>query len=359
MNLGRVPYMPQTYSISEPKLDFDDVLLVPQFTDVTTRSQVNLETTIHGVHGQKLTGIPIIAANMVGVGTFSMGRALKEHNIFTAIQKNITLKEWFIEADKRPRSIDHVFVTVGMGNHEIQKLRSLKESGIFPQMKIVIDVANGYMNTFYDFISQVREAIPNSFILAGTVCTPDAANRIIRSGADLARIGIGSGAVCTTRRVAGTGFPQFSAVQECSQIQLPLGTNKLDVVCDGGCYHPGDFAKAFGAGAKMVMAGSVFAGHKESEMEVVDGKIRFHGNAANPCKNPWLLPSDTNYKTAEGRTVDLPYKGEVKDTVEHILGGIRSACAYSNAKTLDEFHQNAQFIRVNHQLNTVIAHHTI
>ena len=170
-------------------------------------------------------------------------------------------------------------------------------------------------------------------------------------------LGIGTGAVCTTRMVAGTGYPQLSAIRECSRIEVGpyFDSKKLPIVCDGGCYHPGDFAKAFAAGAQMVMAGSVFAGHAEGGIQPVDGMVEFRGNAALP--EP--APDGQTYRSSEGRIVKIPFKGSVNATVEHILGGLRSASSYSNALSLPELSKNAKFIRVNNQLNTVIERYTI
>lgn len=327
------------------KLDFDDVLIVPQFSDITSRSQVDLRTDIHGKWGAKIHGVPIIAANMDGVGTFSMHHALKKFNVFTAINKHYTNEYWYTESD-----INHAFITIGMNNeelinaHTIIVLRKQQDPSFIP--KIVIDVANGYMNPFYDFIKKVRDEIPNAFILAGTVTTPEATQRIIESGADLARVGIGTGAVCTTRRIAGVGYPLFSALTECVKAADEVGGG---VQSDGGCVYPADFSKAFGVGAKMVMAGSIFAGHDESEQKIVDGKVIFYGMSSHVAQKKYNQMK--NYRTSEGRVVEIPYKGRVEHTISDILGGIRSTCAYIGAKNITEMRDKTQFIRVNTQLN--------
>jgi GMP reductase len=346
------------------KLDFSDVLMVPRSTSVESRSQVNLVTTITGKHGASITGVPIIAANMVGVGTFDMNLSLSQYKMFTAIQKHIPPLGWVgyykvyakcREFDPLFFPLDYAFITVGMGDREIQKIREIRDANIMSQLKINIDVANGYMKKFPLFVRQVRDLCPDAFIIAGTVCTPEACDELVAAGADLARVGIGTGAVCTTRLVAGVGYPQFSAVQECATDTTHKNIKLQDIVCDGGCYHPGDFAKAFGAGATMVMAGSVFAGHDEGGIEQNNGKIRFHGNAAIP--EP--APDGNNYRSSEGRIVEIPYKGSVTRTVEHILGGLRSACAYSDTFHLDELYKKAEFIQVNNQINRVIEHYTV
>jgi len=335
------------------KLDFDDVLIVPQFSDITSRQQVKVETTIQGKWGARISGVPIIAANMDGVGTFSMHHALKKFNAFTAITKHHTLADWVHQQD-----VSHAFITIGMNNDEMEmafdivKVWKSRIDSFTP--KIVIDVANGYMNSFYDFISKVRNHIPDAFIMAGTVVTPEAVERCITSGADLARVGIGTGAVCTTRRVTGVGYPQFSALQECVPAAKSVGGG---VQSDGGCVFPGDFSKALAAGAKMVMAGSVFAGHDESEQEIRDGKVTFYGMSSHAAQQRHNQVK--NYRASEGRVVQIPYKGLVEHTMSDILGGIRSTCAYVGALNISELTQKAQFIQVNNVLNRSLEQYTV
>ncbi len=335
------------------KLDFDDVLIVPQFSDITSRSQVDVSTTISGRWGANITGVPVIAANMDGVGTFSMHHALKKFGAFTAITKHHTLADWVHQQD-----VSHAFITIGMNDDELEKAFDITKvwkdriDNFTP--KIVIDVANGYMNSFYDFISKVRNHIPDAFIMAGTVVTPEAVERCIMSGADLARVGIGTGAVCTTRRVAGVGYPQFSALQECVPAAKSVGGG---VQSDGGCVFPGDFSKALAIGADMVMAGSIFAGHDESEQEIRDGKVIFYGMSSHAAQQRHNQVK--KYRASEGRVVQLPYKGLVEHTISDVLGGIRSTCAYIGAENISEMHEKAQFIQVNNQLNRSLEQYTI
>jgi GMP reductase len=335
------------------KLDFDDVLIVPQFSDITSRNQVEVTTTIAGRWGAKITGVPIIAANMDGVGTFSMHHALKKFDVFTAITKHHTVADWQAQHD-----ISHAFITIGMSDEELVKAKTItalarhQHNNFIP--KIVIDVANGYMNSFYDFIYRVRDAIPDAFIMAGTVVTPDAVERIIMSGADIARVGIGTGAVCTTRRVAGVGYPQFSALLECIPAAKLVGGG---VQSDGGCVFPGDFSKAFGVGSQMVMAGSIFAGHQESEQEIVDGKVIFYGMSSHAAQEKHNQTK--KYRASEGRVVQIPYKGAVENTISDILGGIRSTCAYIGALNIIEMPKKTNFIQVNNQLNRSLEQYTV
>ena len=335
------------------KLDFNDVLIVPRFSQITSRSQVEVETTIQGKWGAKIHGAPIIAANMDGVGTFSMHHALKKFGAFTAITKHHTLAEWVEQKD-----VSHAFITIGMNREELIKAQDIvrvwkdRVDNFTP--KIVIDVANGYMNPFYSFIAEVRDAIPDAFIMAGTVVTPEAVENILLRGADMARVGIGTGAVCTTRRVAGVGYPQFSALQECVPAAKAVGGG---VQSDGGCVFPGDFSKALAAGAEMVMAGSIFAGHDESEQEIHDGKVTFYGMSSHAAQKKHNQVK--NYRASEGRVVQIPYKGLVEHTIADILGGIRSTCAYIDAKNVSEMKDKAQFIQFNLQLNTSLENYTI
>lgn len=338
------------------KLDFDDVLIVPQFSDITSRSQVDVTATVKGRWGATISGVPIIAANMDGVGTFSMNSALAKHKVFTAITKHKVLSDWVNASDKTAMS-NYAFITIGMSDYELKKVAEIVEyigERVQYTPKIVIDVANGYMNSFYSFIAKVRFNIPNAFIMAGTVVTPEAVQRTIEAGADLARVGIGTGAVCTTRRVAGVGYPQFSALAECVPAANEVGGG---IQSDGGCVYPGDFSKALGIGAQMVMAGSIFAGHDESEQEIHDGRVTFYGMSSMVAqKNHGNVK---NYRASEGRVVQIPYKGLVDHTISEILGGIRSTCAYVGAKTVQELSDNAKFIRVNNQLNRSLEPFTV
>lgn len=335
------------------KLDFDDVLIVPQFSDITSRNQVDVNTTIAGRWGASITGVPIIAANMDGVGTFSMHHALKKFGAFTAITKHHTLADWVHQSD-----VSHAFITIGMNDGELNQADAIISTwkdripNFIP--KIVIDVANGYMNPFYSFIEKVRNCVPDAFIMVGTVVTPEAVQRCITSGADLARVGIGTGAVCTTRRVAGVGYPQFSALMECVPAAEEVGGG---VQSDGGCVFPGDFSKALAVGAKMVMAGSIFAGHEESEQKIHDGKVTFYGMSSRAAQQRHNQVK--NYRASEGRVVQLPYKGLVEHTISDILGGIRSTCAYVGALNISELSEKAKFIQVNNQLNRSLERYTI
>ena len=172
---------------------------------------------------------------------------------------------------------------------------------------------------------------------------------LIIRGADIVKVGIGPGSVCTTRLQTGVGVPQLSGVIECADAANGIGGH---VIADGGCVYPGDVAKAFGAGAHFVMLGGMLAGHDESEGEVVDGKVQFYGMSSDAAMAKHGRRKD-GYRGAEGKVVELPHKGPADATVVEILGGVRSAATYIGAKRLKDMPKCATFVRCTHQVNQV------
>jgi len=218
---------------------------------------------------------------------------------------------------------------------------------------ICLDVANGYTERFMDFVKIMRqhESTKNSIIIAGNVCTPEATEEIILAGADIVKIGIGPGSVCTTRKITGVGFPQLSATIECADAAHGLGGH---IITDGGCVVAGDISKSFGAGADFVMLGGMFAGHDECEGEKEGDRMKFYGMSSEDAQIRHY-GKKVNYRASEGKTVYVDYKGSVKNTVEEILGGLRSSCTYAGAKTLKDLPKCTTFVRVNRQLNEVYS----
>jgi GMP reductase len=219
---------------------------------------------------------------------------------------------------------------------------------------ITIDVANAYHQNMVDFIAKVRDQYPTKIIVAGNVVTPEMTEELIINGADVVKIGIGPGSVCTTRTMTGVGVPQFSAILDCAD-----AANGVDghIMADGGCVFPGDIAKAFGGGAHMVMIGGMLAGHDESEQQVVDGKIEFYGMSSDRAREKHGKRKD-GYRGNEGRLISLPYRGPVKGTVEDILGGVRSACTYIGARRLKDMPKCASFVTTNNVQNQVYERYT-
>ena len=216
------------------------------------------------------------------------------------------------------------------------------------------------MVEFHNFTKKVREKWPTSILIAGNVVTPEGVEALSKAGADLVKVGIGSGSMCLTRRVAGVGYPQLSAVLECAAIAEALG---IGIVSDGGIIYPGDFAKSYVAGAAFVMAGGIFAGHDECGGEIRHGEHgemkMIHYGMSSKTANEKYNGGLSDYRASEGRTIEVPYKGSVKNTVQDILGGIRSACSYVGASNLPQLYSHGTLIKVNRTINNIFEHNEI
>ncbi|GJM06736.1 MAG: GMP reductase [marine bacterium B5-7] len=334
------------------KLDFKDVLIRPKRSTLKSRSEVSLERTYtFKVSQQQWTGIPIIAANMDHTGTFEMAAMLGKHQLLTAIDKFADEQQWKAFAKQHKDVVSHTFVSSGTRKEDITKLKTVLSAVKTPF--ICLDVANGYTQYFVDFVQEVRDNFPEHIIMAGNVVTGEMAEELIISGADIVKIGIGPGSVCTTRKKTGVGYPQLSAIIECADAAHGLGGH---VCADGGCTVPGDIAKAFAAGADFVMLGGMFAGHDECNGEIIDvnGKSfkRFYGMSSTEAMEKHH-GKVADYRSSEGRSIDMPYRGPVEDTVLDILGGLRSTCTYVGASRLKELSKRTTFVRATQQLNEV------
>ena len=339
---------------TELKLGFKDVMIRPKRSTLKSRSQVSLERNFTFRNSQKeWTGVPIIAANMDTVGTFEMAEALSKHQIITAIHKHYTIEEWSSFLKDQPDSIyNYIALSTGIGKEDESKIQQIVEA--HPKINFLcIDVANGYSEHFVGFVRKMRKIFPDKTIIAGNVVTGEMVEELILSGADIVKVGIGPGSVCTTRIKTGVGYPQLSAIIECADAAHGLGGH---IISDGGCKIPGDVAKAFGGGADFVMLGGMFAGHDESGGEIVeeDGeKFRlFYGMSSQTAMDKHS-GGVAEYRSSEGKTVKVPYKGAVAITVKDILGGVRSTCTYVGASQLRELSKRTTFIRVLEQENQI------
>ena len=341
---------------TELKLGFKDVMIRPKRSTLKSRSQVSLERnfTFRNSH-KKWTGVPIIAANMDTVGTFEMAEALSKEKIITAIHKHYTIEEWSQFLDNQPDSIyDYIALSTGIGKDDEGKIQQIVDA--HPKINFLcIDVANGYSEHFVEFVRKMRASFPDKTIIAGNVVTGEMVEELILSGADIVKVGIGPGSVCTTRIKTGVGYPQLSAIIECADAAHGLGGH---IISDGGCKTPGDVAKAFGGGADFVMLGGMFAGHDESGGEIVEEngkKFRlFYGMSSQTAMDKHS-GGVAEYRASEGKTVKVSYKGSVANTVKDILGGVRSTCTYVGASTLRELSKRTTFIRVLEQENQVFG----
>lgn len=358
---------------NDPKLDFDDVLIRPKRSELGSRKDVDLIREYTFKHSQrKYKGVPILAANMDTIATVDMAKELLKYELGTALHKHYSVPElidFFKWRSKYKKSV--VFYSMGILEFDIAKLFEVDMSTKIDYL--CVDVANGYSERFSSFIKQLRDAFPAIVIIAGNVVTGEMTEELILSGADIVKVGIGPGSVCTTRTQTGVGFPQLSAVIECADSAHGLGGH---IIADGGCTCPGDLAKAFAAGADFVMLGGLFAGHDEGGGEVItkyfktgevsktaDGWeevieeqkfVQFYG-MSSLAANEKHFGGLKKYRSSEGRDVLVPYRGKIELTIQNLLGGIRSTCTYAGAKKLKWLSKCTTFVKTGQQYNTVFA----
>ena len=355
---------------NDTKLDFDDVLLVPQRSQAASRVSVKVDRKFSFYHSSRQwEGVPIAAANMDTVGTFDMARALNEFNMITCLHKHYEVQDYVDNLT----NANNYWYSMGIKEEEIDKLNSTIHS-LQELPNICIDVANGYTDNFVKFCKKVRELVGNKpIIMAGNICTPEMVQELIlHGGVDIVKVGIGPGSACTTRLKTGIGYPQLSAIDECSHAAhgLKSGEKRLGLICaDGGCRTPSDVVKAFAAGADFVMIGGILAGADECEGEwqyeyltsmgfwqplKPDYKpecqkrktqLTFYGMSSHKAQEKYGGFKD--YRASEGRIITVPYKGEASIILQDILGGIRSACAYVGASSIKDLPKCAEFIKVN------------
>ena len=362
------------------KLDYSSVLIRPKRSTLGSRKEVDLlrEFTFRnaGYKNQEVrySGVPIMASNMDGVGTFEIADALAELGLFTCLVKNYTESElisFFNDSETCHR--ENVAYSMGITSTDFKKFQNVYGNDDVTLKYVCVDVANGYSERFSDFIKKLRDASPDIVIIAGNVVTGEMTEELILCGADIVKVGIGPGSVCTTRIQTGVGFPQLSAVIECADAAHGLGGH---VIADGGCTCPGDVAKAFAAGADFVMLGGMLAGHDQGGGEVItrfyrtgevnrtdDGWdnvveerkfVQFYGMSSKAA-NEKHFGGLKEYRSSEGRDILVPYKGDIVATVQDLLGGIRSTCTYAGAKKLKWLSKCTTFVKTDQQFNAVFS----
>lgn len=327
------------------KLSFEDVLIAPRPSELSSRSEVNLEVSYICKHSRsRFSGVPVCVANMDTIGQIGVAKSLYKHKIWVALHKFIETNDIY-NFLREPES-EYCFVTIGSSNFEkeIEKLKFVFENFKTPP-KICIDAANAYMYSFLDVVKKVRDIFPTSILMAGNVCTPEGVENIIKAGADIAKSGIANGGFCDTKNKAGVGYKQFSVALECGQ-----AANELNALCcsDGGCKMPADICKALGAGSHLVMAGSIFGGCEESEGEwQYDEKgnkkaIKFYGMSSESA-NKKYFGGLKKYRASEGKEGFVPFKGSIEDVAIDIKGSLASCCTYTNTKNLENLYKNCFF----------------
>jgi GMP reductase len=378
------------------KLDYKDVLIRPKRSTLGSRKEVELERKytfrnfepydlVDIIEDYHFNGIPIMAANMDGVGTFEMADTLAKQGLFTCLVKTYSVDELveFFDTDDYLRT-NHVAMSMGISGNDWYKFENVYERADGNLKYVCIDVANGYSNRFRDFVAKMRETYPNIVIIAGNVVTGEMTEELILAGADIVKVGIGPGSVCTTRIQTGVGYPQLSAVIECADAAHGLGGH---IIADGGCTTPGDVAKAFAAGADFVMLGGMLAGHDEGGGEVITKRyvtnelkpipklsgtaydedervieekqfVQFYGMSSKSA-NEKHFGGLKEYRSSEGRTVLVPYRGAVEGSIQDILGGVRSTCTYAGAVTLKNLSKCTTFVRCTQTHNGVYEKSTI
>jgi len=335
------------------KLDYQDVLIRPKRSALPSRAEVDIQREFTFKHsGHRYKGIPIIAANMDTVGTLQMAAALAPLGLSVALHKHYDVEALVEFFTSQPHANTH-FYSMGITRADHAKFEQVLARAGSAIRNVCIDVANGYSENFVRFVESFRRDHPALTVMAGNVVTGEMTEELILSGADIVKVGIGPGSVCTTRITTGVGYPQLSAVIECADAAHGLG----GLICaDGGCTVPGDIAKAFGGGADFVMLGGMFAGHEECAGEIVEreGKryMRFYGMSSETAMRKHA-GGVADYRAAEGKEVLIEFKGPVAATVQQILGGVRSACTYVGARRLKELTKRTTFVRVRSQANDV------
>lgn len=350
--------------INELKIDFDDVLIVPQRSTLTSRSEIKLERTFYFYHSPRIwSGIPIICANM-SFCSFDMAKVLANHKTIACLHKYHSIDDLTNYFTDNPENIDYTFVSIGYKKSDLNHLLELKEK-LGKQPNICIDVPNGHMDVFVKYCKKVRDNFPESIIIAGNVTnTSSTQELIIYGGVDIVKCGIGGGSACTTRFLTGCGLPQLSCCLENSYAAhgLQNGEKKLGLICsDGGHKNVGDVCKALCAGSDFVMLGGLFAGAEECEgewelggsysniigsNEKTKGKFTYYGMSTHMAQEKFE-DSQKSYRASEGTKITVPYKGSIDKVVQELLGGIRSCCCYIGSNSIKHMSRCGQFCRVN------------
>lgn len=328
-------------------LDFSEVLLKPKRSTLASRKDALLERTFNLPYFRHiLRGTPIMSSNMTTVSTVEATKVITsdEYSMYSCLHKYVTPDD-YKQLIKDTPNIDLIFYTIGLSEDDLSVYLSLAhEIGFFPNL--CIDAANGYTERFVEFVSTAREHIRDRApIMAGNVVTPEITEELILRGADIVKCGIGSGSHCLTRKVAGVGVPQFTAVLECAE--AAHGVSGL-LCSDGGILCPGDVVKAFGAGADFVMIGSEFAAHAENSYleDVVEKlEVQVYGMSSETAMNKFNGGMSI-YRSSEGRTTSVPFRGDLSKTLDYYLGGLRSGMTYIGAKTMKDIPKRASFVKV-------------
>jgi len=321
-------------------LTFDDVVLVPGYNGIRSRNMVTTSVKIAG----RTFDIPIISSNMDTVTGLEMAKFMAKEGGMALLHRFQTI-EANVEMFRQAGDPKHVGISIGVGQDGIERSEALIAAGA---EIIGVDVAHGHSKEVNRTIKRLREMYKdNILIIAGNVATYAGADYLAAGGADMIKVGIGPGSVCTTRVKTGFGVPQLTAILECSKVDR-------SIIADGGIRYPSDAVKALAAGADMVMMGGLFSGCDETPGEVIertgsDGETRrykkFRGMASREAQEDFMGQMQ-DWKTAEGVALEVPCKGSAKAVLMDIMGGIRSGMTYCGAAEIREMKRKAQFMEI-------------
>lgn len=325
-------------------LTFDDVLLVPNHSEIASRRQPQLTARV--TKNFELE-IPLIAANMDTITEHTMACALADlgglgilHRFLSAEEqvRQIKLVRARCNVPQQDKTIP-VAASIGVKNEGRERADLLADAGV---NILTIDIAHGDSIMMLETLAYVRKTHPHIDVIVGNVATPDATMRLINAGAHAIKVGIGPGSMCTTRIITGHGLPQLTAIALCAEVAEKQG---VPVIADGGVRTSGDIVKALAAGADCVMLGSMFSGTLETPGEVKGGKKAYRGMASKAAQVSWRgeLPDGM---AAEGESTLVACKGSVRDVVNEICGGIRSGMSYAGVEQVEKIRDVARFVEM-------------
>lgn len=322
-----------------PSITFDDVLIQPKFSKINSRKEVDLTARVDGMPDLAL---PIISANMDTVTGVGMAQAMSKHggigclHRFCTVEENVKMLKESVYGDTK--YVRTPIVSIGLGNKELERAEALFYAGAYV---FCIDVAHGAQMAVVEQVKSLNDKYgSNISIVVGNFATGESVAHFKEYCGDVVaafKIGIGPGSACTTRIKTGVGVPQLSAIIDCAKEHA--------VIADGGMKTPGDVAKALAAGASYVMLGGMLSGTDESPGDIVENKYKkYRGSASKESYE--TQGKEANWRTAEGESFLVPYKGSVSTILQDIEGGLRSAFTYVGASNLKEYHSRASFITV-------------
>jgi IMP dehydrogenase len=328
-------------------LTFDDVLLLPRYSSVLpSKTNIYLELTKN-----ISLKVPFLSSAMDTVTESKMAIAIAKEGGIGVIHRNLNVNDQSQEVKKVKNKRLIVGAAIGTNKDDLDRARSLLINGVD---LIVIDTAHGHSEKVLKTLSKLKKIVKEVPICVGNIATGEAAKRLYNSGADIIKVGIGPGSICTTRMVAGIGVPQISAIME---VKKALSKKSVKIISDGGIKFSGDIAKALAAGADAIMMGSIFAGTEESPGKKfkVKGKLfkeyRGMGSIGAMSAGSANRYFQKNFKdkskfVPEGVEGRVQYKGKVSKIIYQLQGGLRSSMGYIGAKNLEEINKKAKFIKI-------------